>query len=71
MFTLTQNLFEKNLRRAVMRYVNLSTILTLRLITNRVRERFPNYKAFENAKLLRPSEVCISYGIFCLSKCKI
>ena len=64
-------MFEKNLRRAVMRYVNLSTILTLRLITNQVRERFPNYKAFEKAKLLRPSEVHISYyDIFCLRKCE-
>ena len=36
-----QDLFRKNLRRTVIRYVNLSTVLVYRLVSLRVQQRFP------------------------------
>ena len=48
--------FTKNLRRTVIRYVNLSIILVYRLISRRVMDRFPDYESLINAKLLLPSE---------------
>ena len=54
---LIQGLFQKNLRRAVMRYVNLSNLLALRLIATKVEKRFPNYETLVRAKLLLPNEV--------------
>ena len=49
--------FTKNLRRTVMRYVNLSTILVYRLVSQRVMDRFPDYDSLIKAKLMLPSEV--------------
>ena len=40
---LFQDDFNKNLRRTVMRYVNLSTILVYRLVSEKVMARFPDY----------------------------
>ena len=53
-------MFKKNLRRAIMRYVNLSSILALRLIASKVNTRFPTYNSLVDAKLLLPSEVTYS-----------
>jgi hypothetical protein len=57
-----QNLFKKNLRRAIMRYVNLSNLLALRLLAPKVEKRFPTYQSLVEAKLLLPLEVnnCIN-----------
>ena len=52
-----QNLFHKHLRRAVMRYVNLSSVLALRLISVSVEKKFPDYNSLVEAKLLTEEEV--------------
>ncbi len=49
--------FRKNLRRTVMRYVNLSTILVYRLVSLKVKARFPTYREMVEAKLILPHEV--------------
>merc|ERR1719320_2174905 len=48
--------FQKNLRRTVMRYVNLSTILVYRLVSKKVKNRFPDMDSLVLAKLLLPHE---------------
>ncbi len=40
-----------------MRYVNLSTILVYRLVSTKVKSRFPTYKEMVEAKLILPHEV--------------
>ena len=40
-----------------MRYVNLSTILAYRLVSQKVMDRFPDYDSLVQAKLMLPSEV--------------
>ena len=40
-----------------MRYVNLSSVLALRLISVSVKKRFPDYKSLIDAKLLLECEV--------------
>ena len=52
-----QNLFAKNLRRTVIRYVNLSNILVLRKISSKVESRFPTRQSLADAKLLLPHEM--------------
>ena len=52
-----QDPFKKNLRRTVMRYVNLSIVLVLRLVSSKVRQRFPTYQSLVEAKLMLPHEV--------------
>ena len=52
-----QDLFRKNLRRTVMRYINLSTILVYRLVSTKVKSRFPTYKEMVEARLILPHEV--------------
>ena len=49
--------FSKNLRRTVMRYVNLSSILVYRLVSKKVQNRFPDYDSMVQAKLILPHEV--------------
>jgi len=49
--------FRKNLRRTVMRYVNLSTILVYRLVSEKVKARFPDYQSMVEAKLMLPHEI--------------
>ena len=45
-----------NLRRTVIRYVNLSTILVFRLVAVKVHARFPTYGSLVEAKVLLPHE---------------
>ena len=52
-----QNLFTKNLRRAIMRYVNLSNILVLRKISRKVKSTYPTRQSLVDAKLLLPQEM--------------
>ena len=40
-----------------MRYVNLSMVLVFRLVSNKVKGRFPDYDSLINAKLLLPIEL--------------
>ena len=48
-----------------MRYVNLSSILALRLMAPKVEKRFPSLKTLVDAKLLLPMEVImILYNMF-------
>ena len=46
-----------------MRYVNLSSILVLRMIAVNVERRFPSTKALVEAKLLLPREVTYDCNI--------
>lgn len=48
--------FRCNLRRTVMRYVNLSIVLVFRLVSAKVHARFPDYQSLVNAKLMLPTE---------------
>ena len=52
-----QDDFNKNLRRTIMRYVNLSTVLVYRLVSQKVMDRFPDYESLVYAKLMLPQEV--------------
>ena len=51
-----QDDFHRNLRRTVMRYVNLSIVLVFRLVSRKVHTRFPNYEKLIEAKLMREEE---------------
>ena len=51
-----QSDYHRNLRRTVMRYVNLSTILVFRLVSAKVHARFPDYNSMVRAKILLPHE---------------
>ncbi|KAJ1523655.1 hypothetical protein ONE63_001497 [Megalurothrips usitatus] len=44
------------MRRTVMRYVNLSLVLTLRMVSPRVKMRFPTMEHLVEAGLLQPTE---------------
>jgi len=57
MSVIFQSPFHKNLRRTVMRYVNLSSILAFTKIACKVQTRFPSYESLVDAKLLLPHEV--------------
>ncbi len=46
----------KNLRKTVMRYINLSTVLVYRLVSHKVQKRFPDFESLVEAKLLLPHE---------------
>ena len=48
---------KKNLRRTVMRYVNLSTVLVYRLVSSKVKERFPDNESLIKANLILREEV--------------
>ena len=54
---LLQDPFSRNLRRTVMRYVNLSIILVFRLVSTKVHARFPTYESLVEAKMMLPHEV--------------
>ena len=40
-----------------MRYVNLSTVLVFRLVSTKVKRRFPDYESLVEAKLMLRKEV--------------
>merc|ERR1712156_392647 len=40
-----------------MRYVNLSIVLVFRLVSGKVKSRFPDYQSLVHAKLLLPTEM--------------
>ena len=46
-----------NARRTIMRYVNLSTVLVFRLVSEKVMKKFPDNDSLVQAKLLLPEEV--------------
>ena len=49
-------MYHRTLRRTIIRYVNLSTILVLRLVAASVQNRFPTYESLVKADLLLPHE---------------
>ena len=49
-------MYHRTLRRTIVRYVNLSTILVLRLVASNVHDRFPTYESLVKADLLLPHE---------------
>ena len=51
-----QSVYHRTLRRTVMRYVNLSTVLVFRLVSVKVHARFPTYKSMIDANLMLPDE---------------
>ena len=40
-----------------MRYINLSSVLVFRLVSTKVKARFPDYESLVHAKLMLPIEV--------------
>ena len=51
-----QSTYHRTLRRTVMRYVNLSTVLVYRLVSCKVHARFPTYQSMIDANLLLKEE---------------
>ena len=49
-------MYHRTLRRTMIRYVNLSTILVLRLVASKVNDRFPTYTSLVKANVLLPHE---------------
>lgn len=47
-----QDTFRRNLRRTIMRYINLSFVLVFRLVSRKVHDRFPSYQSLLDAKLI-------------------
>ena len=58
-FFILQDPFRRNLRRIVMRYVNLSIVMVFRLVSTKVKMRFPDNESLVNAKLILDSEVWV------------
>ena len=54
----------RKLRRTIMRYVNVSSILAFTNITRKLRDQYPNYQSFIGKKLLLPHEVILSSSTF-------
>lgn len=44
------------MRRTIMRYINLSIVITFAMISPSVKRRFPNYQSYVDSGLLLPSE---------------
>ena len=55
-FSTFQDMYSRTVRRTVMRYVNLSTVLVFRLVSTKVRDRFPTYASLVEAGLMLPGE---------------
>ena len=49
------------MRRTIMRYINLSLILTLRLVCLPVKKRFPHYDHLVEAGILEKGEKKVRY----------
>jgi hypothetical protein len=49
--------YRRKLRRTIVRYMNLSTLLVFRLVSSQVKERFPDYESLVRAGILLPHEV--------------
>ena len=49
-------MYHRTLRRTIIRYANLSSILVLRLVASQVHERFPTYDSLMKADLLLQHE---------------
>ena len=49
------------MRRTIMRYINLSLILTLRLVCLPVKKRFPHYDHLVEAGILEKGEKKVKY----------
>ena len=58
-FIFFQDDIHHNLRKYIIRYVNLSNILVFRMVSPRVEKRFPDYESMVEAKLLLPHEAKI------------
>jgi len=52
-----QDDYRRNLRRTIVRYMNLSTLLVFRLVSFQVTQRFPDYDSLVRAGILLPHEV--------------
>eukprot|EP00095_Tigriopus_kingsejongensis_P005076 maker-scaffold1482_size38982-snap-gene-0.9 protein:Tk05076 transcript:maker-scaffold1482_size38982-snap-gene-0.9-mRNA-1 annotation:"PREDICTED: bestrophin-1-like" len=50
------DVYKRNLRRTVMRYVNLSIVLVYRLVSSKVRDRFSTFDELVRSRLLLPEE---------------
>lgn len=51
-----QDDYHRTLRRTIMRYINLSHVLVFRLVSSKVRDRFPTYRSLVDAGLMLPDE---------------
>ena len=52
-----------------MRYINLSSLLALRIISTKVKNRFPTYQSMIEQKFLLPEEVSL-YNEIALTQSK-
>ena len=55
--SLFQSPYLRKLRRTIMRYVNVSSIIAFTNITRKLHDQYPNYQSFIGKKLLLPHEV--------------
>ncbi len=53
---LMQDDYSRTLRRTIMRYLNLSTILVFRTVSQKVKARFPKYESLVDAGVMLPGE---------------
>ena len=51
-----QDEYTRMLRRTMMRYLNLSTVLVFRTVSPKVLARFPTYESLVEAGLMLPGE---------------
>ncbi len=64
-FVSIQDEYNRLIRRTVMRYTNLSTLLVFRLVSAKVRQRFPCYASLvESGKGSSKNDIAQFLGIF-------
>lgn len=63
-----QDEYTRNLRRTVMRYINLSTLLVFRIVSKKVSTRYPDYETLVNEALMTSDEANILAEIDTLLK---
>ena len=56
-YCISQEPFAKRLRQTVLRQVNLSIVLTFRLVSTEVQSRFPSYQSLIESELITPDEL--------------